>query len=200
MNQESLKKLNKANYWKIILKKCPYIRAIFIVGSVGMGNARLESDIDFLIIVKDGRIFMARAILSFVTQIFALRRNNKKVANRFCLNHYLTESNLELPYKNEYDKNLYTNGLKVLFDKDNFYEKFLSANNFGFQKFNFKKSKKYKNYKICDFLEKKLKKWQIKKIRNNPLTKLKKGIIIANNEQMQFHPETKSGIYIRDIE
>ena len=134
-----------------------------------------------------------------VTKIFGLRRHKNKIANRFCLNHYLTESNLELPYKSEYDKKFYTKELKVLFDKDGFYEEFLIANGFNFRRLSLRKLGECKNWKIGDFLENILKKWQIRKIRNNPLTKLNKGIIIANNKQMQFHPEAKSGIYIRDI-
>jgi len=199
VNNHSENKLNKVKHWKWLLNFCPYIRAIFIVGSVGGGYAKKQSDIDFLIIVKNGRIFTARAILTFITQIFYLRRNKNKITNRFCLNHYLTEDNLKLPYKSEYDKKMYTLGLQVLFDKNNLYQKFLFANNFNNQKINFQKLRKVKNRIIGDFFERILKKLQIRKIKNNIATKTGKGIIIANDKQLQFHPEAKSGINVREI-
>jgi len=199
VNQESLKKLNKVKNWKWLLYRCPYIRAIFIVGSVGFGYATKNSDIDFLIIVKNGRIFTARAFLTVITQIFGLRRNGNKIANRFCLNHYLTEDNLKLPYKSEYDKKSYTLGLQVLFDKNNLYQKFLSANHFNNRELSFQKLRKVKNMRAGDIFERILKKLQIRKIKNNIATKTLKGIIIANDKQLQFHPEAKSGINVREI-
>jgi len=109
-----------------IFSKIPFLRAMFICGSVARKVSRPESDIDFLILTKQNRIWMVRfflTVFSFLlgkktrdaTPRFAnkdlrfrnqIKAKEKKYQNtklssysrrdKFCLNHYRSSSKLKL--------------------------------------------------------------------------------------------------------
>ena len=85
------------------LRFFPYIRAIAISGSTAMLNSTKSSDIDLFILTKKNRIWFTRTIISLYFQLLGQRRYGKKIADRFCLNHYLVE-NQEIVE----DRNMYT--------------------------------------------------------------------------------------------
>ena len=74
----------------------PFARAVFVANTVAAGTAAVESDIDVLIIVKHGRLYLTRLLITFVLQVYRLRRAKKRVANRVCLCFYLTDQSLDL--------------------------------------------------------------------------------------------------------
>ncbi|MDD5527378.1 MAG: hypothetical protein PHO56_00155 [Patescibacteria group bacterium] len=57
---------------------------------------RPESDIDFFIVLEQGRMWLGRALVTAALHLFRLRRHGKKIANRICLSFYITEDNLNL--------------------------------------------------------------------------------------------------------
>ncbi len=73
------------------LKHFPFIRAVALGGSQALGQPKRSSDIDLLIVVKPGFLWLVRTMVSLYFQILGLRRHGKKIANRFCLNHYIAE-------------------------------------------------------------------------------------------------------------
>lgn len=74
-----------------ILKYVPYIRSIILSGSTAAMYGDVKGDIDFFVITKPNRIWLARLFLSGVTQILGVRRHGDKITDRICLNHYLVE-------------------------------------------------------------------------------------------------------------
>ncbi len=85
------------------LRYLPFLRSIGLVGSQALGLPRATSDIDVLIIVEPGFLGLARFFVTAYFQITGVRRHGKKIANRFCLNHYLVG-----PKTLEQDRNIYT--------------------------------------------------------------------------------------------
>ncbi len=81
----------------------PFVRGIALAGSQAMGMQRSGSDIDLLVITDPEHMWTARVFLTIYFQILGMRRHGKKIANRFCLNHYLS-SIREL----DRQRNLYT--------------------------------------------------------------------------------------------
>ncbi len=85
--------------WKItrrvvwFLAILPYVRMIGVTGSLSFNNTRRESDLDLLIIVKRGRIWMARFLILLVTQLTGRRRKywDREAPDKICLNHYITD-------------------------------------------------------------------------------------------------------------
>jgi len=81
----------------------PFTRGIGLVGSQAMGQQKPTSDIDLLILTAPGFMWLARAFVTAYFQILGRRRHGSKVADRFCLNHYVV-----VDKKLDTDKNLYT--------------------------------------------------------------------------------------------
>lgn len=94
----------KYSAWLISL--VPFVRYVGLNGSLVTGNENKSSDIDFLIIAEEGKLYTVRFLVSFIIQITGWRRHGRKVANRICLNCYLDNAQpLIIPKrKNSYRK------------------------------------------------------------------------------------------------
>lgn len=83
-----------------ILKYVPYIRSIILSGSTAAMYGDAKGDIDFFVITKPNRIWLARLFLAGATQILGIRRYGDKITDRICLNHYLAEGQTpEIKYR-----------------------------------------------------------------------------------------------------
>lgn len=78
------------------LRYVPFIKAIFVCNTVAMNTASNNSDIDFFIVVKSGRIWLTRFFTTLILTIFGLRRTKRAIKNKICLSFYTTENNLDL--------------------------------------------------------------------------------------------------------
>jgi predicted nucleotidyltransferase len=86
------------------LGRIPFVEFIGISGSLAMGNAAEEDDIDLLIISKEKTLWITRLMAVFYLELLGKRRRpqSKKIKNKFCLNVFLDKSNLEIKNKNAY--------------------------------------------------------------------------------------------------
>ncbi len=75
----------------------PFVRAVMLSGELSKGVAGPDSDIDFVVVAKDGRLWICRTLLIAFKKLFLL--NSKKY---FCLNHFITENNLPVDSRNFY--------------------------------------------------------------------------------------------------
>jgi predicted nucleotidyltransferase len=78
-----------------IIKRFPFVRAVFITGSLSKNSSEEVSDIDFMVVTKQNRLWISRTLLMLFKKIFLF--NSYKY---FCLNFFITEDNLEIPFKN----------------------------------------------------------------------------------------------------
>lgn len=83
-------------------KYLPFVRGIALGGSQALGLQKPTSDIDLLIITDPKHMWLARTFLMGYFQLFGVRRYGHKIANRFCLNHYLAA-----PREVDAERNLY---------------------------------------------------------------------------------------------
>lgn len=101
----------------------PYVRSIGISGSVSKNFADEQSDIDYFIITKANRLWIARTIL----HIFRKNPFLKHRHDHYCMNYFIDEADLVIAEKNIYTATeLYTivpvagNGsMKTFFDTNN---------------------------------------------------------------------------------
>jgi hypothetical protein len=73
----------------------PFVKGVFISGSVSKGYADHNSDIDYFIVTEPGRLWIARTLLILFKKIFLL--NSRKY---FCLNYFIDSDHLEIPDRN----------------------------------------------------------------------------------------------------
>jgi len=71
------------------LRFIPFVRGVAIGGSHTLGKAKKDSDIDLLIILDPEFLWLGRILVTGYFHLTGHRRYGDKIANRFCLNHYL---------------------------------------------------------------------------------------------------------------
>ena len=96
-----------------------------------MNNADREDDIDLFFIVADGTMWVSRMLAILLMDIFRIRRHphDQRVANKVCLNMFMTESAMKLAKP---DRDCFTAHevlqMQPLFVRGNVYQRFLKVN------------------------------------------------------------------------
>ena len=90
-----LLRISKRMGW--IIRKFPFVKGVYLSGSLSKLGANEDADIDYFIITKNNRAWSTRLFLTAFKRIFL--RNNKRY---FCINFFLDENHLELNKKNIY--------------------------------------------------------------------------------------------------
>lgn len=203
-NKISNRKIKKARKIIAWLRFVPFVKMIALAGRVGAKNSQNGSDIDMLILFKRGKIFTGRFLATVLVHFLRQRRHKNKIANRICFNHFVSDE-MSISIQDLYSSHNYI-FITPIFGGDLF-GKFLEKNqwiknyrpNFSFLENNLKEAKdtkislKIRTYleKIfsSDWIEKKLKIWQVEKIKKNPLTEKKGGMIVCSETELAFWPD-----------
>ena len=80
-----------------ILKRCPFVRAVFVSGELSKNATQRNSDVDFVIITVPGRLWIARTLMIVFKKTVLL--NRKKF---FCVNYHVSEKHFTLDERNVY--------------------------------------------------------------------------------------------------
>jgi hypothetical protein len=104
-----------------IIKRFPFVRAVFVTGDLSKNSTHNASDVDFFVLTEPHRLWITRALLILFKKLCLL--NKKKF---FCLNFFATTDSLQCD-----DRNLFTaieiGTLKPLYNSALFQE-YLHAN------------------------------------------------------------------------
>lgn len=189
-----------------ILKHLPFVRGAALTGSQALGQQKDNSDIDLLVITDPKFMWLTRTLITAYFHIIGLRRHGEKVANRFCLNHYLAG-----PKKLSELRNLYT-AMEYIKMRPLIYEK----NIFEFQKENLDWIKVFfPNWQIVQpedelatkthgflekifnnafglALEKRLKNWLAPRIK-------KQEFILVKEDELSFHPQSRQKFLLTEF-
>jgi hypothetical protein len=125
------KRIFRENYsrkvWKAaflvthIIKRFPFVRSVMVTGTLSKNSSDETSDLDFMVITAEGRLWIARTLLMLFKKAFLL--NSKKY---FCINYFITEDSLEITERNIYTATEITT-IKPTFNTQ-LAEKFLQKN------------------------------------------------------------------------
>lgn len=203
ISERKFKIIRRVVFW---LRFVPYVRMIMVTGRVAQKNARRKSDLDLLVVLKKSRIFTGRLLVTLVTQILGKRRHGRKITDRVCLNYFITDASLEIDIKDIFSSHEYFFGMPVF--GGSVFREFQKANGWiRKERPNFSPedvldlkiakdspmSKSIRSWgeKILDFdsLERRLKKWQMGRIANDPRTYKKGSGVSASSSSLVFLPD-----------
>jgi len=89
--------IRRARWISHIAKYFPFVRAIFLTGSLSKKIAYKNSDIDFLIVVEARRVWFVRTMMTIFKKTLLLNTNKY-----FCFNYLIATNALEISPKNPY--------------------------------------------------------------------------------------------------
>jgi predicted nucleotidyltransferase len=97
-NLAAKKLLDAADGIAKFLSSFPYVRGVAVSGSLSKNYADENSDIDFFIITKKNRLWVARTFMHLFKKFTYLLKKE----HFFCMNYYVDEAALEIKEKNIY--------------------------------------------------------------------------------------------------
>ncbi len=119
-----------------LFKIIPWVKLVGISGSLSMMGNSKSDDIDLFIITSKNRIWLSRFFLIILTSLSGLRRkrreNKLSAAGKLCINLILETDNLGLSKSNIYLAHEVLQ-MKVLWQRDEIYSKFLHDNFWAFK-------------------------------------------------------------------
>ncbi len=124
------KRWHKATLVTWFLQIVPFIRFMGITGSMAYDIVKPNSDIDVFIITYEKRIWTCRYIIRCLLKLIGQLRTGDlphQRAGKICPNRYVTDKYLIINPQNKYHAQDYTQ-MVPLFDKANYYQKFVIAN------------------------------------------------------------------------
>lgn len=205
--------------WKKLLRiarwfqAVPFLRAVLVSGSMAMNNADEQSDFDVLVIAKSGRMYTCRIFLSVIASLFRARRRRYDLVapGKFCFNHYITDRQLTIRFESLYNAQSYINFRPVYvqgYILEDLYRENVWLNKYvyNFQPSFLYERRSVKNSRILAMIarmgelalaaflgrvvEKTLRWYQQKRIRNNAVTYAPGGRTIFDDTQLEFHPHS----------
>jgi predicted nucleotidyltransferase len=78
------------------ISKFPFIRGIFISGSLSKNYADDKSDLDFFIVTAPHHLWLARTIFVFTRKLLVAKKNYRN----YCLNYFISSDNLTIDERN----------------------------------------------------------------------------------------------------
>jgi len=120
-NRLASNRMKTARRYASLISNFPYVRAVFISGSLSKHVMKPDSDIDFFIITKPNRLWVCRAFLTFFKKVFLGNSHHN-----FCINYFIDSKSLEIS-----DKNIFTaTEIAFLLPMYNYplYREFMTAN------------------------------------------------------------------------
>ncbi|MEK9182909.1 MAG: hypothetical protein AAB849_00155 [Patescibacteria group bacterium] len=134
----------------------PFVRLVAICNTLSFEAAEKDSDIDFFIITRRGRIWLTRFLVSAILSVFNLRRHGYSVTDKICLSFFISDDNLNLkkvslPVDSQGRPDIYLiywlASLAPLINRSGALEKFWQANDWAFEYLaNFEFGGKIKNF------------------------------------------------------
>ena len=96
--RKALRMWKVARFMSHVIKRFPYVKAVFVSGALAKLCVDKDTDIDFFIVTEPKRLWLCRTLMIAFKKVFLL--NRKKF---FCVNYFITSDHLEIE-----DKNIFT--------------------------------------------------------------------------------------------
>ncbi|MEI7749678.1 MAG: hypothetical protein WCJ25_01600 [Candidatus Moraniibacteriota bacterium] len=199
-------KLRRIRRLATALRLVPFVRMIGVTGSLAMKKGNSDSDWDFFVVLRAGRIWTGRTLLTGFLHLIGRRRHGNHTKDRACLNYFVTEDRLTIPTEDLFSANEYT-FLIPLYGRETFQRFELKNRWIARLKPDFlptealplwyvRDTDEARSFRTVlerifdsDRLEAWLGEWQKKKILRNPKTGNEGGHIEASDQALVFLPD-----------
>lgn len=123
-------KWRKARRYLFWIQLLPFIEGVLVSGSLALGHANEESDLDILVIAKKGRIWTARLLVLLLYGLTGVRRRHgdTNAPDKICPNHFITTASLHIPYPSLYNAQTYLHLVPVYVRQPELINDFWEAN------------------------------------------------------------------------
>lgn len=87
---------NRVKLYGQYMRAVPFVKMIAVCNNLSYDNPSEQSDIDLFIVIKPGRMWLARLAITLILQFYGVRRYGNNIAGRFCLSFFVTENKLSV--------------------------------------------------------------------------------------------------------
>lgn len=197
-----------------VLGHLPYIEMVAVGNTLAGKTAGPDSDIDVLIVLRHGRLYLGRTIITLALHLFGLRRHGQKIANRVCLSFFVSGDQLDLSGVafEPYDIYLayWIAELTPVLEVEQTMERFRAANLWveelvpRYHDRSFKppapsriarRAEHLFNNPLGDLVERRLAKWQLARINRKSRKPGPDVSIIATHTMLKFHEKERRKLY-----
>jgi len=210
---------NRTKLYGQYMRTVPFVRMVAVCNNLSYDNPNEQSDIDLFIVIKPGRMWLARLIISLILQFYGVRRHGNKIAGRFCLSFFVTTNKLNMEYLQIKPLDPYlaywTKLLSPIYGEE-IYEEFKKENETWIKEkygLKFSDDSKKHMYVESDSKLKKFFEWLFgglignlierllkKSFKKRTLHKMKKlgheASVIVSDDMLKFHNHDKRGEYL----
>ncbi len=201
----SMQKRKKIQKIARILCMSPFVRMICVTGRLSYDHCEEKSDLDLLIVYEHGHIWTGRLCVTILAHACGFRRYGDKVNDRACLNYHITTESLTVPTKDLFAAHEYSYIFPV-FDTGVFshfcmenqwihsYKPHMMRNRSYVTAMKdtilTKNTRRFLELILGDRgMEQRLKRAQERKIKDNPKTQYKGGIVLYTDQFLVFLPK-----------
>lgn len=96
-NQYASRRLRTARRYSRLIAAFPFVRGVFLSGSLSKGYMDADDDIDYFIVTQPGRLWLVRSLLVLFKKIFL-----KNSYRNFCINYFVDTHHLRIPQQNRF--------------------------------------------------------------------------------------------------
>lgn len=87
---------NRTKLYGTYMRSVPFTKMIAVCNNLAYDNPSETSDIDLFIVVRPGRMWLARLLITLILHFYGVRRHGNKVAGRFCLSFFVTSDKIDM--------------------------------------------------------------------------------------------------------
>ncbi|MCB9183361.1 MAG: nucleotidyltransferase domain-containing protein [Flavobacteriales bacterium] len=95
--RRAVERMPKAEHMSRLIARFPYVRAVFISGSLSKGCLAPDGDIDFFIVTAPRRLWVTRTLLVLYKKVFLLNSRRD-----FCVNYFVDTEHLAIEDQNRF--------------------------------------------------------------------------------------------------
>ncbi|MDP4001309.1 MAG: hypothetical protein Q8P83_03650 [bacterium] len=93
---EIAKRWKRVDKYFWLLSILPFVENLSVINSLVIGNADTESDIDFFVVTRPGKLYFTRSLIIVLFRMLGVYKTRKKIRDQFCFGFYVSSDRMSL--------------------------------------------------------------------------------------------------------